>query len=234
MKKIITLLVIIFFGLNHLKAQSDGTYDYKREFLWGINKSTTSGLIGGLVFRFGVASSEDKLKTMGFELINIKHPAEVALVPGSSFKINKINYLYSIRGRYGTELLLFKKSSQHGVQINAHFAAGPTIGLESPYYILDAENRYTQYDPDIHNDPSNQIQGAGLPFQGLFKSKIIPGLNLKGSLLFEFGTFKTSISGIELGLNIEAFSRAPRLQYDIESPSIFTAAFVNLFYGNRK
>lgn len=222
------------------RAQTDGTYEYEREFMWGLNKSTTSGLLGGLMFRFGTSTGERTMRTIGVDLINVRHPAEVSS-EGSSFKEKKINYLYSIRGRYGKEFLLFQKSNQQGVQINAHIAGGPTIGLESPYYILDANNNYVKYDPRVYD--IDQIAGVGLPFQGLFESKIIPGANFKGSLQFEFGTFKSNITGVEIGFNVEAFTRAPLLQFESDDPQgvssvknkpYFMAAFINIFYGNRR
>ena len=54
-------------------------------------------------------------KTIGFELVNIKHPKEnkysSALGYGRTFVWGKKNYLYSLRGQYGRELILVKKRS---------------------------------------------------------------------------------------------------------------------------
>ena len=40
-------------------------------------------------------------------------------------------------------------------------------------------------------------------FQGVFESGITVGLNLKSSLVFEFGTFKSNVTGIELGFLVD-------------------------------
>jgi len=32
-------------------AQTQDSYDYQTEFIWGVNKNTSGGLIGGLVFK---------------------------------------------------------------------------------------------------------------------------------------------------------------------------------------
>ncbi|MCZ8215231.1 MAG: hypothetical protein O9262_03280 [Cyclobacteriaceae bacterium] len=43
---ILSLLILSFTAL----AQTQDSYEYQSEFTWGINKNTSGGLIGGLVF----------------------------------------------------------------------------------------------------------------------------------------------------------------------------------------
>lgn len=212
------------------------TDEYYKEFVYGINKNTNSGLIGGFFMRFSRKKNENFYETFGIELINVKHPKEqkyTSRQTGTSFIWGKENYLYSIRGNYGYDKILYRKAPQQGVQINASAAAGPTIGLEAPYYIQTQGGAYRQYDPDIINS-LNDIQGPGKIFQGLNESKIVPGFNARASLAFEFGAFRNNVTGIELGLSAEAFTREIILVPTQDNRAFFTAAFITLFWGTRK
>ena len=125
---------------------------------------------------------------------------------GNFFIWGKQNYLYSLRFQYGRDLILFKKAPQQGVQITAVSAVGPSIGILAPYYIeyLTSANTAVreQYDPAKHS--FQNILGTGHLFQGLGSSKLRIGANLKIGLNFEFGTFKSNVTGFEVGYNYNA------------------------------
>ena len=103
------------------------------EFTWGINKNTSGGLIGGLVFKKARKLKNEKvLETFGLEIMNVKHPQEVkrnSIQTGNLFIYGKSNYLYALRLQYGRDIILFKKAPHQGVEIKAVFAVGPTIGI---------------------------------------------------------------------------------------------------------
>src|SRR5882757_5477762 len=84
--------LLIVSGLN---AQTQDSYEYGSEFTWGINKNTSGGLIGGLVFKKARKLKNDRvLETFGLELINVKHPQEVrrnSVQTGNAFIYGKAN-----------------------------------------------------------------------------------------------------------------------------------------------
>ena len=87
-------------------SQESEEYDYTREFIWGINKNTNGGLIGGIVFKYSKALSPTTFQSFGLELMNVKHPKESrrpTSYNGNSYIYGKQNYLYSIRLQYGRE-----------------------------------------------------------------------------------------------------------------------------------
>lgn len=234
-------IYIIFFTLSlissRVDAQDTEDYEYTTEFIWGVTKNTNSGLIGGLILKYGKAITPTKFQTFGLEIVNVKHPKEqrYASFAGNYFLWGKRNYLYSIRGQYGREFILFKKAPQQGIQINAHFSGGPTIGIVAPYYVEIAVDRSTvfeHYDPNRH-DFSN-ILGTGNILQGIGKSSLNIGANIKSSLVFEFGTFKNNVTGFEAGFLVEGFPNQIELVPRAKNNAIFTSAFVTLFYGSRR
>jgi hypothetical protein len=234
MKTLISLLLILFSFVSWSQIYED--YEYKREFLWGVNKNTNSGLIGGVFLRHGRFKSEGLYTTYGVELMNTRHPKEqkyTSTQTGTPFIWGKENYLYSIRTQYGLEKLLFKKASQQGVQISAGATGGLTIGLEAPYYVLTEGGRYVPYDPDKYPNIGS-IQGSGRLLQGLGESSVVPGLNGKAYISFEFGSFRNNVTGVELGLSSEAFTRKIILISTQDNRALYTAAFFTFFWGTRR
>ena len=235
MKKasVLFMLMTLAFASN---SQIYDDYEYKREFLWGVNKNTNSGLLGGVFLRSSRFRSERLFTTYGVELMNTKHPKEqkyTSQQTGTSFIWGKQNYLYSLRAHYGLEKLLFKKAAQQGVQISIGTAGGATIGLESPYYVLTAGGEYAPYDPDRYPNLGS-IQGSGKLLQGLGESTIVPGLNGKAYVSFEFGSFRNNVAGVEIGLSSELFARKIILIPTQENRAWYNAAFFTFFWGIRR
>ena len=98
--KISYLSIFMVFLASGLFAQTQDSYDYQSEFTWGINKNTSGGLIGGIVFKKARKLNERVLETFGLELMNVKHPQEVrrnSVQTGNFYIFGKSNYLYAIR-----------------------------------------------------------------------------------------------------------------------------------------
>ena len=235
MRKIFLLTVCLMPLLGIAQLFEGEEYEYNSEIIWGINKNTNGGLIGGLMARYSRTKGEDVFETFGLELSNVKHPSEGRYVgtQGQTFIYGKSNYLYAIRLQYGREKLLFRKAPQQGVQINIGVATGPTIGLESPYYILESDDSYTRFDPVSHPSPES-IVGPGKIFQGLGEAKAVAGLSLKSSASFEFGTFRSNVAGVEVGIMTEMYTRKIVLVPTQSNKSTFTSVFFTLFWGTRK
>ena len=228
---------LLLIGLGSIQAQdSEEDYEYTDEFVWGINKNTRGGLIGGFILKKSIRMNENQFQTFGLELMNVKHPKETRIsnpLNGNSFIWGKQNYLYSIRLQYGREQVIFKKASFQGLQIHAILAGGPTIGLLAPYYIQNSNGINEPFDPEKHVD-FNSILGTGNILQGIGESEIKFGLNFKPALSFEFGAFKSNVSGIELGFMFEGFTEEIVLVPNDSNDQFFTSFFVTLFYGRRR
>jgi hypothetical protein len=142
-----------------------------------------------------------------------------------------------VRLSYYREAILFKKAPQQGVQINLVGAIGPTIGFEAPYYVevgVDGGMLKEPYDHTNPNHKPDQIIGTGNILQGVGQSSIVPGLNAKVGLAFEFGTFKSNVIGVEVGFQADWFTREINLIPTTENYSLFPSAYATLFYGSRK
>lgn len=235
MKKLLILISIVTPLLSAAQLFEGEDYEYNSELIWGISKSSNGGLIGGLMVRYSRSKGENFYETFGLEMANVKHPSETRYVgiQGQSYIYGKANYLYAIRMLYGREKLFFKKASQQGVQISAAVSAGPTLGLENPYYVLETGGEYARFDPIEHPSPES-VAGPGKLLQGIGESKVVPGLTLKASSLFEFGTYRSNVAGVEIGVLVDAYTREVQIVPTQSNRSVYPSVFFTLFWGTRK
>lgn len=240
MKYFLLLAFLLGTSFNLLAQEEEsGDYDYDKEVLFGINKNTNGGLIGGVSFKIGSRINDNLFQFFNLELANVKNPKEVRYntVLGNSYIFGKSNYLYAIRPQYGREIIAFKKAPHQGVQISFLTAIGPTIGLLAPYYVEYALSRTETvrqpYDPSVHQSRFN-ILGPGRLFEGIGESEIAFGANAKAAINFEFGFFKSNVTGLELGYQFEGFTKEIPLMPTTENRQIFQSVYVTLFYGFRR
>ncbi len=227
---------------NATFAQKDEGLGYSTEFIWGLNKNTSSGLLGGFILKKSIAISDRVFKTFGLEIINLKHTREQRYSSrrtGNFFIWGKRNYLYTFRTQYGRDVIIFRKAPQQGVQVAVMLAGGPSIGLLAPYYIefsqsQSNESQSEQYDPNNINHDFQNILGTGSLFQGISESKIKIGANIKAGLSFEFGTFKSNVTGFEIGFLIDAYTEKINLIPKAENKAVIPTAFISIFYGSRR
>lgn len=240
MKYLIALLLFsVSVASSHAQREDAGNYDYDREVLFGINKNTNGGLIGGVSFKIGSSIDDNLFQFFQLELANVKNPKEVRYntALGNSYIFGKSNYLYAIRPQYGREIIMFKKAPHQGVQVSALAAIGPTLGLVAPYYIEVYRSRTEtvrqQYNPELHQSIYD-VLGPGRLFEGLGESELAFGGHAKAALSFEFGFFKSNVTGLELGYLFEGFGKEIELMPTTENRQFFQSVYFTLFYGFRR
>ncbi len=214
---------------------SEPEEEYKLENLYGVSKGTNGGLISGFFYRHSKVINENDLINYGVEIVNIKHIRESkeTTITGNSYVFGKANYFVSIRPTYGREKLLFKRAPEQGVRISGLFAVGPALGMELPYFIILSDNSKVQYDPSNTNHASNRIFGSTGPFRGLGQSKFVLGGHARASLTFETNSTKRRVFGVEVGLTLDVYTRKINILPVAENNSIFSAAFIAIYFGRR-
>jgi hypothetical protein len=235
--KALLILILFFISTEVSFSQNSEYFDTEKEVFWGINKNSWGGLIGGGVLKFSNKVSDNMYQTIGLEAVNIKHPKEnkysSALGYGRTFVWGKKNYLFSIRGQYGREMILVNKKDPQGIRINAQVAVGPSLGLLVPYYIKYSRNNRVEienFDSTIHT--FNNVIGSASFLEGLDELKIKPGINFKAALNFEFGGAR-SATAIEVGFLADIFSKEVVMMPTAKNYSVYPTAFITLFYGRK-
>lgn len=235
--KITILTTLLFLAYTCLFSQNLEYFDSEKEAQWGISKNSWGGLIGGGVIKFSNKVSNSLYRTIGFELVNIKHPKEnkysSPLGYGRTFIWGKKNYFFSFRAQYGREVILFSKKDQQGIRINAQLAVGPSIGILMPYYIKYSRNNRMEIENfNSATQTFNNVMGSASFFEGINELKIRPGLNLKAALNFEFGTKKSS-TAIEIGFLADAYPKKIVIMPTADNYSVYPTAFITLLYGRK-
>lgn len=240
------LLLLTTAALGQTRSVEDSDIEkYNTLSSIGVTTNTNSGILGGVVARHsqslsGTLFGKQQFRYLALELVNVKHPKELSsqnFVTGSRFTFGKQNYLFVLRPEYGREVMFFNRHSDEGISISGIFAAGPSLGLEKPY-IIQFQSRpgvivSEPYDPVKHAQ-TELIIGSGNFFQGFDKTKIVPGLHVKGALSFELSSFRDNMTGIEIGFVAETFSRKIVIMPFAENRAFFTSGYVTLYFGNKK
>ncbi len=247
---VIFLFFLAFDGAAQQKGGSKNKdLDDSKYLGYGFTTNTHSGLLGGFVFRSStlVGTSSKNLpihRYIAVEAINIRHPKEYSSerIPGARYVFGKTNYLFSVRPEYGREWYFFPKLTENSIGLSGILAAGPSIGIEKPYYIKyrgNSRNDVLQtvvYDPDIHVDPG-QILGAASIWQGfLSNAGIVPGFHIKAAANIDMSTFNDNITGFEIGSTFEVFTRNPEIISPkiTSNPAAYASAYLTLYFGSKK
>lgn len=228
---------------------------YEKEFTYGINLNTNAGLIGGVAVRSTRRLSDDWSRFWLLEGVEVKSRKEQRFQNnlGGIFVRGKTNYLFALRPTFGLQRTIFRKAAESGVEVDALFGAGPSIGFLLPYYIYydytptdpNAPNssrqdiRAEQYDPVKHNELGRIYDRAPI-FSGIGKVKPNPGAHIRGAFNFEYGRYRDAVAGLEVGMLVEAYTKRLETLNLIGIPSdklnnqLFTSVYATLYIGTRK
>jgi hypothetical protein len=249
-------------GARGQSVSSSDEPSYRKEFTYGINFNTRGGLIGGFSVRSAHVLDDKWSRFWSVEGVEVKHPKEQRRPnqnTGGIYTSAKTNYLFVLRPTVGAERVIFRKAPDSGVQVNARFGAGPSIGLLMPYYIYydytarDGNNRPVppqdiraeQYDPSLHPREELIIDRAPL-FSGISQVKPKIGAHLRGALSFEYGRYKDAVAGIETGFLVELYPKeliilkgpktnqnAPVVSDKELNNKFFPSVYLTIYLGHR-
>ncbi len=238
----------VFFIYFNAFGQINDTQEIEdtKTLAYGVTTNNYSGILGGFVIRSSTPISSKKGKPIhryiSLEAVNLKNPREQNILSpyGGKYVFGKTNYFFSIRPEYGREFYLFPKNGDKSIGVSAIIAAGPSLGIEKPYYIKfisgRGENpRTAPFNPDIHTK-ANITSGASI-IQGLFTGmKVIPGVHFKAAANLDMSTFNNKVTGFEIGTVVEFFSKEPEIlshQFS-NNPQSFATVYLTLYFGNQK
>jgi hypothetical protein len=264
--RLLVLSILNFFALTS-SGQSVFEDDFTKEYSFGINLNTNGGFPSGISFKYGKITDNARVNTTyAIEIVGVRHPQEykfsgVNFMNSQSFVRAKQNYLHTLRLQFGKDGILFRKAAQEGVQVNAVFAGGLSLGFLKPYMIRynvspnagladnledipfysynfeDAAEFQSLYGVPLSED---RIIGRGAFFSGFDGLQVVPGINAKIGLAFEVGAFKTNLTGIEAGFTFETFAKKMPIMNVNSVPdkmknySTFAAMYISFFFGTRR
>ncbi len=204
----------------------------------------------------GKVNSEDEkhsdmfynIKLWQFEFGEKKNPKEVKstntqLDPYSGdkptpFIYGKINNFYTFKIGYGFRKMIAGKPDPGTVSIHWVGAGGLAVGLLKPYYINAIVNnspetlKYSDSNSSAFLSQTNIVGSAGFS-KGLSEIKVIPGLQAKTGLHFDFSTNRKTVLAVETGINGELYTQKVPLMANQKAVPYFVDLYLSFQFGKR-
>ncbi len=225
-----------------IKQEEEGVIAYHKQTVYGV-KLNTDGY--GAFLEIGRSKSVKKALLYQFEFSERKHIKEEKLSGinffSAPFIYGKINFFYPVKLGVQQQILLGNKSNKNGISITGNFGGGLSLGFLRPYEIeLDKAGtrtyiRYESPDSLLFKNAFSDITVSGPSItNGWKKLKLNPGLYLKPAVRFDYGKLNELVSALEVGLNLEFYSKKVPQMIDLKRKQMFFSAFVALQFGKRK
>ncbi len=233
---------------NLIRQQEEGALVFNKQSVFGFRLNTDGWSI---LYEKGYLKSVSTTNLFSLEFGEKKHPKEKKLNNilsnsgflqiGSPYVYGKQNSFYQLKPTFGQQRLLGGKTNKNGVAVSAIYAGGISIGLERPYYVRVQDSgpdgskdiKYSVADSAAFLAPGNIIQGTGLRY-GWNQLKIVPGVHAKAALRFDYGRFNEMVSAIEVGMNLEAYSREINIMLRNKNSQLFFNGYIAILFGKRK
>lgn len=230
------IFLILLFYMHGLNAQTDER-GYNEALVYGLNFNTIGGIFGGAMLQLSRSKGGRHYEGLYFELVNIKDSKEykVRTVDNKSFIPYKTHYLFSFRPSYVREVVLFRKAAEEGVFVNFLAGIGPSVAMRKKYYVYYLEQGTNElvsrpYEPGMD---LTFISQSGPFADGLGNLEFGAGIHGRLALNMEFGQLKTSVAGLEVGILAEQFAAKQFLMAYKPANSLFTSAYLTLYFGRK-
>lgn len=160
---------------------------------------------------------------------------DASLSGGKAYAYGKINNLYALRFNIGKKKMIAGKPYPNSISIHWLYAGGLTVGLLKPYYIITADKGAIKYSDENRASFLNvdNIVGAAGFSTGLGEIKIIPGLNIKSGLHFDFGATNTFLAAVEVGASAEYYTQNIQLMANQKAVPYFFNLYAGIQFGRR-
>ncbi len=188
------------------------------------------------------------LRMAQIEFSEIKHPKEIkqtndeqqGLQPGEPvrpFILGKVNNFYSLKFSYGFRKMIAGKPEPGNVSVHWFLMGGPVVGLLKPYYVdalVPIGGGMGRRDVIKYSDSNARsflnerlVMGSAGFSKGLNEIKLVPGLQFRTGLHFDFAPGKKTVLAINLGVNAELYTK----KIEIMARQNHYPYNVNLFAG---
>ena len=225
-----------------IRQAEEGILVYQKQSIFGIQLRTNGY---GFFYEMAKRKSNRIANLYRIDFTEIKNSKEEKLLGGSfifgnPYVYGKINNFYPVTLGFGQQRILGQKGNKNGVAVAAVYNAGISLGLLRPYYLVVEDPvegqrniKYEGADTALFLDQSAIISGGGFG-KGWGEIKLKPGAFAKVAMRFDYGRFNESVSGLEIGMSVEAYaSKIPLMAYQ-EDKQFFFQGYIAILFGRRK
>lgn len=231
-----------------IKKYEEGQIVYNKQTAYAF-KLNTDGW--GAFYEHGIFKDINTTNLWWFEIGEHKDKREdkqsytlfngLFLTSGNPFIYGKQNNFYTVKFGVGQQKIIGSKGNKNGVAVSAIYGGGLSSALLKPYYLqiqdpISSEIKDIKYQGEgdsLFLDAQNIIGGSSF-VKGFGELKFTPGLHAKASLRFDYGQYNVLLSAIEVGLNMEFYTKEIPIMVNGPSKKLFINAFVAIEVGKRK
>ena len=236
--------------LNDLMKQyEEGSLIYAKQSAFGF-KLNTDGW--GVFYEHGKYKTITKTNLWWLEFGERKSPKEEKvttgqdigggfILVGNPYIFGKENNFYYLKAGLGQQYLIGGKGNKNGVAVSAIYGGGLSLGYLKPYYVniqdqaagTTTDIKYSDSTRNEFLDP-NLITGSSGFTKGFGQGKIIPGAFGRLALRFDYGRYNEFLSALEVGVNLEYYSKAMHIMVDNPANQFFANGYIAIEFGKRK
>ena len=225
---------------NLIRQAEEGVLVYNKQSIFGI-QARTNGY--GIFYELGRMKTNRKTNIYRIDLTEIKSRKEEKLmgggiVFGNPFIYGKVNYFYPLTLGFGQQYILGQKGNKNGVAVSAVYNGGLSLGLLRPYYLTVEDNgqqrtiKYSVEDSAIFL--GQDITGGAGFGKGWNEIKIKPGAFAKVAMRFDYGRFNEAVSGLEIGMSLEAYASKIPIMLLQKDKRLFFQGYIAVLFGRRR
>jgi hypothetical protein len=226
-----------------IMQEEQGAIIYQKQSVFGI-KLNTDGY--GAFYELGRLKTPRKSNLYSFEIGERKHLKEEKITSADGgylsnpYIFGKINNFYYAKIGYANQRLIGNKGNKNGVAVSALYGGGFSAAFLKPYYlkIADGNNQVTDVkysnNDDIFIGEPGQILGASGFSKGFGEMKFTPGAFVKTAMRFDYGRYNELVSAVEVGLNIEVYTKKLPIILLNKDRQLFFNAYAAIEFGRRK
>ena len=224
-----------------IKQEEEGALIYNKQSVFGIELRTNGY---GLFYEKGKAKTRRKTNIYTAELTEIKDPKEEKtptgfFTIGNPYILGKIHNFYQFKLGFGQQYLFGQKGNKNGVAVIGSYQGGISAGLLRPYYLEVSDgngNREIKYSTEDSAEFLDQsvIQGSGGLGRGWGEMTFKPGAFAKAALRFDWGHYNELVSGIEIGMSVDAYTQKIPILLFTKERQVFFQGHIALVFGRRR
>lgn len=203
---------------------------------------------GGFL-EYGISKSANQSLLFQLDIAERKHLKETksqSLIQNTSPIIfGKVNFIYPVKLGVQKSFVFGNKGDKNGVQISGNIGGGIALSFLRPYLIQVYNDTAQTFEFINHSSADSGLYATlydqyktvvgGPDFgKGWNQMKVTPGIYFKPALRFDYGKFHDVISGIEVGANVELYSKKIQQMTHLVPKQYFLGAYVSVFFGRRK
>ena len=172
--------------------------------------------------------------------VQIDYPGFSVLSVGSDYVYGKENNFYQLKLGMGRQLRIGSKGINNGVAVSAIVGGGLSLGLVKPYFVqvYDSTSSTGMSDIKYANNPAafldpTIILGSSGFAKGIYSTKVVPGVHARGSLRFDYGRYRETLSALEVGFNADFYSDKIAIMALNPKENFFLNVYVGIVFGGR-